>query len=112
MLHDLARLRRLLGAGLGLACRWRKTKLVWPAKALAKSSASATATQIVTSRDTISANRQGSPRSHSLFNGLAQVIVQSPKDAGEIKLTASADGLAPATATVHKQPSKLCPFVP
>ena len=37
MLHDLARLRRFLGAGLGLACRWRRTKLVWPSKALAKS---------------------------------------------------------------------------
>jgi hypothetical protein len=28
MLHDLAHLRRFLGAGLGLACRWRRTKLV------------------------------------------------------------------------------------
>ena len=37
----------------------------------------------------------------SLFNGLAQVIVQSTRDAGEIRLTATADSLAPATAAVH-----------
>ena len=39
------------------------------------------------------------PWSRSLFNGLAQIIVQSTRDAGEIKLTATADGLAPATAS-------------
>ena len=50
--------------------------------------------------------------SRSLFNGLAEVIVQSTKDAGEIKLTASADGLAPATATVTTQPVTLRPSVP
>jgi beta-galactosidase len=43
------------------------------------------------------------PWSRSVFNGLAQIIVQSTKDAGEIKLTASADGLAPATATIQSQ---------
>ena len=37
------------------------------------------------------------PWSRSLFNGLAQIIVQSTRDAGEIKLTATADGLKPAT---------------
>ena len=42
--------------------------------------------------------------SRSLFNGIAQIIVQSTKDAGEIKLTASADGLQPATTTVQAQP--------
>ena len=46
------------------------------------------------------------PWSRSLFNGLAQVIVQSTRDAGEIKLTATADGLAAgdgsgANATLH-----------
>jgi len=54
----------------------------------------------------------GDPNSHepekgnrrSLFNGLAQVIVQSTRDAGEIKLTATADGLAPATAVMQTQP--------
>jgi beta-galactosidase len=51
--------------------------------------------------------------SRSLFNGLAEVIVQSTKDAGEIKLTASADGLTPATVSVQSQsatPPR--PFVP
>ncbi len=41
-----------------------------------------------------------SPWSRSVFNGLAQVIVQSSKDAGEIKLTATAKGLKPATTTI------------
>ncbi len=43
--------------------------------------------------------------SRSLFNGLAQVIVQSTRDAGEIKLTARADGLTPATVSVQSQTS-------
>jgi beta-galactosidase len=51
------------------------------------------------------------PWSRSLFNGLAQVIVQSTKDAGEIKLTATADGLAPATTVVQTQPCTLRPSV-
>jgi beta-galactosidase len=50
--------------------------------------------------------------SRSLFNGLAQIIVQSTKDAGEIKLTASADGLKSATATVTTQPCPSRPSVP
>jgi hypothetical protein len=45
---------------------------------------------------------------HSAF---AQVVAQSTKDAGEIKLTATADGLAPATTTVNTQPCTLRPFV-
>jgi len=40
----------------------------------------------------------------SAFNGLAQVIVQSTRAAGKIKLTAAADGLAPATANMQTQP--------
>ena len=44
------------------------------------------------------------PWARSLFNGLAQIIVQSTPDAGEIKLTATADGLQPATATVQTEP--------
>jgi beta-galactosidase len=47
-----------------------------------------------------------SPWSRSLFNGLAQIMVQSTKDAGELKLTASADGLKPVTVSVQTQ---LCP---
>jgi beta-galactosidase len=50
----------------------------------------------------------GDPNSHepekgsrrSLFNGLAQIIVQSTRAEGEIKLTATADGLTPTTATL------------
>ena len=50
--------------------------------------------------------------SRSLFNGLAQIIVQSTREPGEIQLTASADGLAPATATVKNQPCVPRPSVP
>jgi beta-galactosidase len=42
-----------------------------------------------------------SPWSRSLFNGLAQIIIQSSPVAGEIKLTASAEGLKPAVATIQ-----------
>ncbi len=44
-----------------------------------------------------------SPWSRSTFNGLAQVIVQSTKDAGEIKMTATADGLKPVTTLIQTQ---------
>jgi beta-galactosidase len=47
-----------------------------------------------------------------LFNGLAQIIVQSTREAGEIKLTASADGLAAATTVTQSQPGAPRPFVP
>jgi beta-galactosidase len=50
--------------------------------------------------------------SRSLFNGLAQIIVQSTKDAGEIKLTATADGLAPGVAAVQTLPCAPRPSVP
>jgi len=52
------------------------------------------------------------PWSRSLFNGLAQIIVQSTRDAGEIKLTATADGLTPATTVVQTQPCAPRPSVP
>jgi len=39
----------------------------------------------------------------SLFSGLAQIIVQSTKDPGEIRLTARADGLTPVTLTIPSQ---------
>jgi beta-galactosidase len=52
------------------------------------------------------------PWSRSLFNGLAQVIVQSTRDAGEIKLTATADGLTPATDAVQTQPCAPRPSMP
>lgn len=52
------------------------------------------------------------PWSRSLFNGLAEIIVQSTPDAGEFKLTASADGLTPATAAVQTQPCAPRPSLP
>jgi beta-galactosidase len=52
------------------------------------------------------------PWSRSLFNGLAQIIVQSTRDPGQFKLTASANGLAPATAVVQTQPCARRPSVP
>jgi beta-galactosidase len=48
----------------------------------------------------------------SLFNGLAQVIVQSSKEAGEIKLTSRSAGLAPATLTLTAKPISLRAAVP
>jgi beta-galactosidase len=42
--------------------------------------------------------------SRSVFNGLAQIIVQSTGQAGEIKLTASAEGLQPVTTLIVAQP--------
>jgi beta-galactosidase len=50
--------------------------------------------------------------SRSLFNGLAQIIVQSSKAPGEIKLTAAADDLNPASATIETVPAPLRPSVP
>jgi beta-galactosidase len=48
----------------------------------------------------------------SVFNGLAQILVQSTREPGEIKLTASADALSPASVTVPSQPCAPRPFVP
>jgi hypothetical protein len=39
-------------------------------------------------------------------------MIQATKDAGEIKLTASAEGLQPATAAVATQPVTPRPSVP
>jgi len=50
--------------------------------------------------------------SRSVFNGLAQVLVQSTREAGEIKLTASAEGLQPATTTITTQADAARPSVP
>jgi beta-galactosidase len=52
------------------------------------------------------------PWSRSLFNGLAQVIVQSTTDPGQIKLTAAADGLPAASVTVYTVPGGMRPAVP
>jgi beta-galactosidase len=48
----------------------------------------------------------------SVFNGFAQIIVQSGKDAGEIKLTAKSDGLADTTAVINAQSHPPRPVVP
>lgn len=48
----------------------------------------------------------------SAFCGLAQVIVQSSKAAGEIKLTVTADGLQPATISIQSQSCEPRPCVP
>jgi beta-galactosidase len=48
----------------------------------------------------------------SVFNGLAQIIVQSTKEPGEIKLTARSEGLSPATVTIHTLPGTPRPCVP
>jgi beta-galactosidase len=48
----------------------------------------------------------------SLFNGFAQVIVQSTRQPGAIRLTAKADGLTPAESTVTTRPAVLRAAVP
>jgi beta-galactosidase len=48
----------------------------------------------------------------SVFNGLAQVIVQSTRKAGRIKLTATADGLQLATATISTRAGATRPSMP
>jgi len=45
----------------------------------------------------------------SLVNGLAQVIVQSSREPGEIVLSVSADGITPVTSRVHAHPAKSRP---
>ncbi|HXI69823.1 MAG TPA: beta-galactosidase GalA [Verrucomicrobiae bacterium] len=47
----------------------------------------------------------------SLFSGLAQIIVQSTKEPGEIKLTARADSLTPVTLTIPSQPATPRPAI-
>jgi beta-galactosidase len=49
--------------------------------------------------------------SRSLFNGLVQVIVQSTREAGEFRLTASAVGLKAAVSIIQTQPCTPRPFV-
>jgi len=41
----------------------------------------------------------------STFNGLAQILVQSTGESGQIKLTASTDGFPPATLIIPTQPA-------
>jgi beta-galactosidase len=48
----------------------------------------------------------------SVFNGLAQIIVQSSKEAGAVKLTARSAGLQPATVLLQAKTVALRPAVP
>lgn len=50
--------------------------------------------------------------SRSVFNGLAQIIVQSAKEAGDLKLTARAEGLKPTTVTIQSKAATPRPVVP
>jgi beta-galactosidase len=52
------------------------------------------------------------PARRSLFNGLAQVIVQTSRQAGEIRLTATAGTLKSAESVVTARPAVLRPSVP
>ena len=53
-----------------------------------------------------------SPWLRSVFNGLAQVIVQSTKEPGTLTLTATGEGLKPASVSVQSQPCEPRPSVP
>jgi beta-galactosidase len=48
----------------------------------------------------------------SAFNGLAQIILQSTREPGELRLSVRADGIAPATLSVATQPCPARPTVP
>jgi len=50
--------------------------------------------------------------SRSVFNGLAQIIVQSSKQHGTFRLTASSPGLSSATISIETSPAALRPAVP
>jgi beta-galactosidase len=50
--------------------------------------------------------------SRSVFNGLAQIIVQSSKEPGVLKLTASAEGLKPVTISIQTQSVTARPALP
>jgi beta-galactosidase len=52
------------------------------------------------------------PARRSLFNGLAQVIVQADAGAGAIRLTAKSAGLEPATGVVTLQATRQPPSLP
>lgn len=47
----------------------------------------------------------------SLFNGLAQVIIQTTEEAGEVTFTARAEGLEPATLVIPIKEAPIPPFV-
>ena len=50
--------------------------------------------------------------SRSLFNGRAEIIVQSKREVGDLKLTAASNGLMSYTAGVSTQPCQARPSLP
>ncbi len=50
--------------------------------------------------------------SRCVFNGLAQIILRTTKEPGTLKLTARAEGLAPAQLAVESRPAPLRPALP
>jgi len=59
--------------------------------------------------------QDAAPAAHwgrSVFNGLAEVIVQSTREPGTITLTASAEGLQPASFQLTSRPAAARPSVP
>lgn len=48
----------------------------------------------------------------SVFNSLAEIVVQSTKSPGDIKLTVHTDGLSLATLVINSQICTPCPCVP
>ena len=60
-------------------------------------------------------SRQSPPQpngNEAVFNGMAQLIVQSTKQPGEITLKASAEGLQQAEIKIHTEPALFRPAVP
>ena len=102
------------------SCRWRRNKIHFAPRAQGQIIGVGNGDPSCHEPDTFVPNvtvkvvgqASAAPWARSLFNGLAQVIVQSTKDAGEIKLTAVADGLAPATSAVQTQPCAPRPSAP
>jgi beta-galactosidase len=47
-----------------------------------------------------------------VFHGRAIVVIRASNKSGDVELTANAEGLVPATATIQAQPSAINPIVP
>jgi beta-galactosidase len=48
----------------------------------------------------------------SVFNGLAQIIVQASKESGELRLTARSAGLQPVMVLIEAKPAPARPALP
>lgn len=60
----------------------------------------------------LEADRYDTGWRRKLFSGLAQVIIQSTDEPGEIRLEADAEGLAPAVLIIPSRPAQVRPHVP